>query len=111
MQLIFGCYKSADVTMPCGRDTTKEFMAAMPQVYERVLSCFAQGLGYPEDFFVAVRPLFTLPSCVCTQPCPRSALLGSTTVTGRCERNCMSGLLTQGWHAFHPTINQIYLTY
>jgi isopenicillin N synthase-like dioxygenase len=38
------------------RDTTKEFMAAMPSVYERILSCFALGLGYPEDFFKQVRP-------------------------------------------------------
>ena len=23
----------------------------MPSVYDRILSCFARGLGYPEDFF------------------------------------------------------------
>ena len=30
-------------------------MAAMPPVYERILSCFALGLGYPEGFFKEVR--------------------------------------------------------
>lgn len=34
----------------------------MPQVYDRVLSCFAKGLGYPEDFFAAVCPPSYLPS-------------------------------------------------
>ncbi len=50
-------------TVTCCRDTTKEFMASMPQVYDRVLSCFAKGLGYPEDFFVAVCLPSHLPSC------------------------------------------------
>ena len=26
----------------------------MPSVYDRILSCFARGLGYPEDFFCEV---------------------------------------------------------
>ena len=38
-----------------GRETTKEFMAAMPAVYDKVLACCALGLGLPEDFFVEVR--------------------------------------------------------
>jgi isopenicillin N synthase-like dioxygenase len=38
------------------RDTTKEFMEAMPSVYDRILSCFALGLGYPEKFFREVCP-------------------------------------------------------
>ena len=33
------------------RDTTLEFMNALPPVVDRVLSCFAIGLGYPEDKF------------------------------------------------------------
>ena len=67
----------------------------MPQVYDRVLSCFAKGLGYPEDFFVAVRSYFSLLQCECTRPCPLSALLGVTAVTVPCGRICMSGLLPQ----------------
>ena len=48
------------------RQTTKDFMGAMPNVYERILSCFALGLGYPEEFFKEVcarrsRPLL----CCC----------------------------------------------
>ena len=27
----------------------------MPSVYDRILSCFALGLGYTEDFFKEVR--------------------------------------------------------
>ncbi len=34
-------------------------MAAMPLVYNRILSCFALGLGYPEDFFKEVHFLFS----------------------------------------------------
>ena len=30
-------------------------MGAMPNVYDRILSCFALGLGYPEGFFKEVR--------------------------------------------------------
>ena len=41
----------------------------MPQVYDRVLSCFAKGLGYPEDFFVAVCPSLCLPSRDLYQRC------------------------------------------
>ena len=37
------------------RQTTKDFMGAMPNVYDRILSCFALGLGYPEGFFKEVR--------------------------------------------------------
>ncbi len=43
------------------RDTTKEFMGAMPSVYDRILSCFALGLGYPENFFREVCYLY--PHC------------------------------------------------
>ncbi len=51
----------------------------MPQVYDRVLSCFAKGLGYPEDFFVAVRPLsFHLHVTRSSAAGPLCALLDST---------------------------------
>lgn len=48
----YGCIRGC-------RDTTKEFMGAMPSVYDRILSCFALGLGYPEDFFREVRSLLS----------------------------------------------------
>ena len=44
------------------RDTTLEFMNALPPVVDRVLSCFAIGLGYPEDKFKQASPLGTLAS-------------------------------------------------
>ena len=31
----------------------------MPSVYDRILSCFALGLGYPEDFFREVCSLLS----------------------------------------------------
>ncbi|CAK0783804.1 hypothetical protein CVIRNUC_007004 [Coccomyxa viridis] len=37
--------------VPGFKQTTKDFMGAMPNVYDRILSCFALGLGYPEGFF------------------------------------------------------------
>ena len=54
-----GCWRGC-------RQTTKDFMGVMPSVYDRILSCFALGLGYPEDFFKEVclatpRPLL----CCC----------------------------------------------
>ena len=46
-------------------------MHALPPVVDRVMSCFALGLGFPEDFFKEVRsrilrpPLGKLPiACV-----------------------------------------------
>ena len=42
------------------RDTTLEFMHALPPVVDRVMSCFALGLGFPEDFFKEV-PLHPVP--------------------------------------------------
>ncbi len=29
----------------------------MPEVYNKILSCYAIGLGFPEDFFEKARPL------------------------------------------------------
>ena len=45
--------------LPLNRDTTLEFMNALPPVVDRVLSCFAIGLGYPEDKFKQASPLGT----------------------------------------------------
>ena len=33
-----------------------EFMKALPPVVDRILSLFALGIGFPEDFFKKVRP-------------------------------------------------------
>ena len=30
-------------------------MAAVPAVYSQILSCYARGLGFPEDFFTQAR--------------------------------------------------------
>lgn len=46
-------FPEGHVCLHC-RDTKKKFMAAMPSVYDRILACFALGLGYPEDFFKRV---------------------------------------------------------
>ncbi len=56
MHAIMG--SGADVTgcAPLNRDTTLEFMNALPPVVDRVLSCFAVGLGYPEDKFKQASP-------------------------------------------------------
>ena len=37
------------------RDTTLEFMNSLPPVVDKVMSCFALGLGFPEQFFKEVR--------------------------------------------------------
>lgn len=36
------------------RETTLEFMNALPPVVDRILSCFAVGIGFPEDYFKEV---------------------------------------------------------
>ena len=43
------------------RDTTMEFMKALPPVVDRILSLFARGIGFPETFFKDVRR--TMLSC------------------------------------------------
>ena len=40
-------------------------MGAMPNVYDRILSCFALGLGYPENFFKEVHSLRFRPLLCC----------------------------------------------
>ena len=38
------------------RETTKEFINACPAVVDRIMSAFAIGLGWPEDYFKEVLP-------------------------------------------------------
>ena len=38
----------------CCRETTLEFMHALPPVVDRILSCFAVGIGFPENYFKEV---------------------------------------------------------
>ncbi len=40
----------------CRRDTTIEFMEALPPVVDRLMSLFALGIGFREDYFKDVRP-------------------------------------------------------
>lgn len=47
-------------------------MYAMPAVYNKILSSFALGLGYPEDFFFAVMwptPTLLLHDILCAVSC------------------------------------------
>ena len=37
------------------REFTIKFMETLHPVAERIMSCFAVGLGFPEDFFTEVR--------------------------------------------------------
>ena len=39
------------------RETTMEFMKTLPPVVDRILSLFALGIGFPEDFFKKVKTL------------------------------------------------------
>ena len=47
-------------------------MSFMPAVYDKILSCFALGLGHPEDYFREVRARCPLPlpsvHCPCQSP-------------------------------------------
>lgn len=42
------------------RETTIEFMEALPPVVDKIMSIFALGLGFPEDFFKKVTSPFLL---------------------------------------------------
>ena len=50
-----------DTSAAMRRDTTMEFMKALPPVVDRILSLFARGIGFPETFFKDVRR--TMLSC------------------------------------------------
>ena len=57
------------------RATTNEYMSYMPAVYDKILACFALGLGRPEDYFKEVRAAAhcPVPSAQCLLPiaqCP-----------------------------------------
>jgi hypothetical protein len=42
-------------TLLLPRETTEAFIAAMVPVFNKILECYALGLGFPEDFFREVR--------------------------------------------------------
>ena len=41
------------------RETTREFLEACPPVVDRIMSCFALGLGWGEDYFKEVHASMT----------------------------------------------------
>ncbi len=44
---------------------TREFLAACPPVVDQIMSCFALGLGWPEDYFkeVSLLPVLAVAAC------------------------------------------------
>ena len=47
-------HTNPDIVFAIYRESTLGFMNALPPVVDKVMSCFAIGLGFPEDFFKEV---------------------------------------------------------